>query len=415
MFTREDNSLFIRIVARTEEPVSGAEIVQTVTLPAHSKLIEIDNQLYHVKDLINTHRYYRFGYYAFPFAVENARHQVQLDGCVAEHPRDQTGHGTDTYMGAREWSAVENDKFGVAVLQLDSHLVEFGCIHPDKTDFGGDTEGSAIYSALFNDWLQMHTPGGSHVNPRFRYAIVSYAGDYRSAKIPALAENFANPLLALPVSAHPGTLPAKHSFIQVQNANLRLLTLKRAENGDGIIARFHETCGQTALREITQSLAEPQNLHDCTVDELPLPIAAKEILPYDYWTVRLTGNNLSTCEPLLNPPSDGRPAAIGSVYTGLITAPRAACGAPDGQLYLIWGQNQENDLSHYELYRSEAPGFTPEKNNFLAKVEPGKYRVALYEDTGLKHHATYYYRVRAVNKAGLCGEFSEEFAGTARE
>ena len=171
------------------------------------------NKLDHVKDLFNTNRYYRYGYYAFPFLVENATRRVHLNGCVASPGKDgQTGHGTETYLAAREWSCVENESWGVALLQMDSQLVEFDHIHPDKTDAFMNESGSAIYSYLFNDWLQKQVPGGSHINLKFRYAITSYRGDYRTSGLLRMAERMANPLMTSAVTANAGTLPPEKSI-----------------------------------------------------------------------------------------------------------------------------------------------------------------------------------------------------------
>jgi hypothetical protein len=109
------------------------------------------------------------------------------------------------------------------------------------------------------------------------------------------------------------------------------------------------------------------------------------------------------------------PAKVGSFYSGLIDSPKAGHGAEPDQLYVIWGQNTESDLSHYELYRSETPGFTPDAASFVADIEPGPYCVGLCDDRGLKVFTTYYYRVRAVDSDGHKGEFSDEFSGTTRE
>jgi hypothetical protein len=82
---------------------------------------------------------------------------------------------------------------------------------------------------------------------------------------------------------------------------------------------------------------------------------------------------------------------------------------------VVWGQNIESDLSHYELYRSEEPGFTPDEATFVADIEPGPYCVGLRDDRGLKVFTAYYYRVRAVDTDGNKGEFSDEFSWTTRE
>ena len=75
----------------------------------------------------------------------------------------------------------------------------------------------------------------------------------------------------------------------------------------------------------------------------------------------------------------------------------------------------EEDLSHYELFRSEDPGFTAGDATFLAKVAPEEYRVGRYVDEGLKTHTLYHYRVRAVNRAGRPGPLSEVCSAWTRE
>ena len=127
-----------------------------------------------------------------------------------------------------------------------------------------------------------------------------------------------------------------------------------------------------------------------------------------------TNNEQSAREIKEIVPSES-PAPIGSVYTGLITSPRAACGEHSGHLYLLWGQNTENDFSHYKLYRSEQSDFTADESTFIADVMPEEYCVGRYEDKGLKEHTAYYYRVCAVNKNNICGELSEVFCGITKE
>jgi len=112
---------------------------------------------------------------------------------------------------------------------------------------------------------------------------------------------------------------------------------------------------------------------------------------------------------------DSPPAKVGTVYTGLISDPRAWRGDEPDTLYLQWGQNIEPGLSHYELYRSETGDFELNETTFLAKVEPGPYVVVPYEDKGLRPHTAYYYRVRAVDRDGHKGPPSEVCRGVTRE
>ena len=510
-FVVQKNELGQQVTVSMDDAPSKAAIVQTIYLPNNEKRIDIDNRFSHIYDLFNTHRYYRYGYFAFPFDVPDGRFRVQLNGCLAEPKVDTTGHGTDAYLAARDWFGVENEEFGVAVVQVDSSLVEFGRIHPDKTTFGFPYGSTHLYSYIFTDWLQMHTWGGSAINPRFRYTIYSYKGDSKSARVSQLAERVVTPLVSTTIAAaQEGTLPSEASFLRVNVPNISLLTLKASERpGEGWIARFHETDG-IPIEQLTveQSLDKAIRMVRCTITEESCDEPAQAggwrgegLTKFDYLTLRLSkpsdqalgrpdpqttakadnrirlewapvagaeqyvvyrgefaefaadqfhqigtvlapryedeflspgetyfykvvavdeNTNLGPVSDVLEVATDAKgdspPAPIGSCYNnGLVTLPRACHGAENDQLYLEWGQNRESDLSHYELYRSEQSGFVPGESTFVAKIEPGKYCVALRDDRGLKHNTRYYYRVRAVDTVGNQGQFSPEFSGITRE
>lgn len=246
VFKVEKEKERIRGVAHTKEENLGAEIIQTVTLSEYEKCIDIDNCIYHAKDMINNKRYNRYLYYAFPFEIGKCRRYCHLNGVVAEYAVNVTGHGTDVYMAANEWCCSENREYGVALMMKDSQLVEFGRIHPDKTSFGDTGEGAQIFSYVANDWLQMHSPGGSYLHYRFRYSVTSYRGNYRSSQIPQKAEKYVNPVQTVSISPQKGPIKEEfHSFFHIPET-LRLLCLKRAEDGKGIIARLY---GKSVGRE----------------------------------------------------------------------------------------------------------------------------------------------------------------------
>ncbi len=400
------------VLIKTVHKMLGAEIEITITLPSHEKRIEFENKIHHAKDLVNKNRYYRYGYYSFPFNVSRSRRYCNLNGCVAEYGKDVTGHGTDTYMATSEWCCAENNDFGVALFQLDSQLIEFDKIHPDKTDYGNLGAGSEVYSHIFCDWLQMHVPGGSHLDYNFRYAITSYAGNFQKAKIPQMAERFSNPIDTIDIGAQKGTLPEKsYSFMSI-NKDLRLICLKRAEDGNGIIARLY---GNAKSSNIKMNIANDLKIERVCIDESPLDNQNSCIDGFLTYRLKKDGLSLNIRETKELKGENGAPAPIGSVYTGLITKPCATCGELSGQLYLEWGQNNESDLSHYKLYRSEKADFEADEKTFIADVLPGEYCVGLYVDIGLKSHTTYFYRVCAVNKDGKCGKISDAFSGITRE
>ncbi len=388
----------------------GASVVQTVTLPSYDKRVDFDNKIMHASDMINTDRYYRYLYIAFPFLVENPRRLCHMNGCVAEYAKSTSGYCTDVYMASDEWCCSENDDFGVALVLYDSYLMEFDRIHPDKTDFGNAGEGSGMFAYLANDWLQMHCAGGSHLDFHFRFSVISYGGDYKKCGIPEKAMMLLNPVFTRDISEKNGRFCDKSGSFVSFDCDKRLLTLKPAEDNDGIICRFY---GENCNVEIMKCCEEMYYALRNTVDERDALLKNSD----GFVTYRFGKGKLTTKiqKDVTFVPQKGQVSPIGTVFTGLVTKPRAIRGENEGHLYLLWGANTEEGFSHYKLYRSETAGFSADKSTFIADIYPEEYCVGRYVDQNLKKHTCYYYRVCAVNNDGICGELSEEFSAFTKE
>ena len=382
----------------------GAEMVQKVWLSQDEKKIVLESSFRHARDLFNTNRYDRFGYMAFPFSVPQFRFAAQLNGPVIDPIRDQSGLTSDAFTAVRDWCAVENGEFGVALITADSCLTEFGEIHPDKTCYGGPVKSSGIYPYLFTDWLQMHNPDGDSFNFRFRYVITSYSGTWQNAHIPAFAERV---LDDLDEKYYGSSMSLSRYDLSVDSPawNVQLLTLKRAEDGRGLIARFREREGRPCRVTASQHLAPDAEYTLCNVierDVRKLDGFEFDLAPFGYATIRIDAPSLRFAT---KSPDDSAYA-----YTGLITAPRAGHGGKDGQMYVLWGAEMSPDFDHYELWRD---------GKFLANVtneapDGVAYRVARYEDLGLPTHSRHEYRIRKVWKDGRKDPLGEPFWGLTR-
>lgn len=396
MYTRDNHKTW------EADPVKalGADLEQKVWLDPDHKLIHIENRFRHARDLFNANRYYRYGYQAFEFAVPDCRYVAQLNGPVVDPYKDMAGLASDAYTAVRDWCAVENGAFGVALVQFDSSLTEFGEIHPDKTccSFGKYAGPSSVYSYLFADWLQMHNPDGESFNPVFRYAITSYAGGWQDAHLPSLARETVNPGLV-----------ELEKRVRAEAGNVRLVGLKAAEDGDGFIVRFKETEGRTVKTGIVQDLLKGARITPVdTLENLKDGATDGEFAPYAMHAFRITdGRKIAFAAP----------ADDGFAYTGLITAPRATHGEADGHIYLIWGACTDADFDHYELECAEGDS---NDFRFVANVrnethDGVAYRCARYEDLGLKNHTRYTYRIRRVFRDGRKGEWSETVSCLTRQ
>ena len=173
----------------------GAKVTRRVYLAEDVKRIDIEDRFEHARDLFNSRRYYRYGYLAFPFAIPNGAFVAHLNGVVVRPYEDCHPMTSDAYCAVRDWCAVENGDFGVALMMRDSALTEFGEIHPDKTCYTGKPPAgkTAIYPYLFTDWLQMHQPDGDSMNFVFRFSVTSYSGSWKNAGVPRLCEDWLDP------------------------------------------------------------------------------------------------------------------------------------------------------------------------------------------------------------------------------
>ena len=66
----------------------------------------------------------------------------------------------------------------------------------------------------------------------------------------AVADAFCHPLIPVGTGVHAGTLPLTASLIAVEGGNVAVDGFKRAEDGNGLVMRLHETDGRAALARI---------------------------------------------------------------------------------------------------------------------------------------------------------------------
>ena len=385
-FAVESDPLGQTVIARMDDPVSGAAIEQRVTLPAHEKRIDIDNRLDHVRDLASKDRWNRFGYYAFPFDVPQGRFRVGLNGCVARPHEDQTGHGTDAYLAARDWTEVGNDRFGVTLVQYDSCLVEAGKIHADKKEFGEPPTTTHLYAYVLNDWLYAHAyvTGPSSINLRYRYVIRSHAGNQSDGGAAQFAQRMVTPLMATAIpQSQKGSLPAPpHGFLSVDAPNVGLLALKLSETpGRGVVARFHETNGRPAETiAVRLGWGQDPRLARCSLienDDEPLQRPSLRLDPFGYATLRIE-------QPGSPPP-----------------APKLAVGrCSDKSIALDWAPVA--GARQYHVYRGQDADFAPDEYHLLATT-----RQTGCTDDWLSPGTTYHYRVAAVTDDARQGAVSE--------
>ncbi len=129
---------------------------------------------------------------------------------------------------------------------------------------------------------------GKHV---FVYSLLPHEGDYREADVIGQAYLLNDPFLALPAAGH-GRLDARFSLIRTNCKSVMIETVKRAEDGDGIIVRAFESFGGRTSCEFTLGIpvfsAEETDLLERTITaaEIVNNGFGAEFGPYEIKTFR---------------------------------------------------------------------------------------------------------------------------------
>ena len=157
---------------------------------------------------------------------------------------------------------------GVTLSAVESHLLEFGGLWPcyvsqahhgvTPPDFGRPfvqaeelTKGH-MYAFVLDSNFRTNFPPLQQADLLFRYAITAHKGTWNDGAPRDFGWGVGNPLVAVSVDGkQEGPLAHGHGFLPGGPANVFLLTLKQAEDGDGIIIRLIETAGQAVTATVT--------------------------------------------------------------------------------------------------------------------------------------------------------------------
>jgi alpha-mannosidase len=173
----------------------------------------------------------------------------------------------------------------------------------NNSKYGYDAAGDTIRITLLRSpkWPDADADMGHH---HFHYALYPHAGTWKDALTVRHGWEYNYPLTAVVTTAHPGSLPAEHSFASVSPENVVLTAVKKAEdqNGqavNGLIFRVYEWAG----KQSTVEFHVPPGATSATVTNMmeipdgdPLPVSHDAVTgdvvkvpiePYEILTIRV--------------------------------------------------------------------------------------------------------------------------------
>ena len=126
------------------------------------------------------------------------------------------------------WADLGDDKQGLSIL--------------NDSKYGYDAAGNTLRITL----LRSPTWPDAERRPRppaLRLLLYPHTGTWKQAQTVRRGYELNDPLKATQVFAHTGTLPAEHSWAEVENPNVTLTAIKKAEDSDALVFRMYEWAG----------------------------------------------------------------------------------------------------------------------------------------------------------------------------
>jgi len=252
----------------------NSKFVQIYSLTAEGDEVNVENQF----DWNEAHILFKA---AFPLAATGpfATYEIPYGAIDRPTTRNNSWEKAQFEVPAMRWADLGDGKHGLSLI--------------NNTKYGYDAVDNLLRLTLLRSpkWPDPDADMGHH---HFQYAIYPHAGTWKDAMTVRHGYEYSYLLHAETTTAHPGALPATHSFASVAPENVVLTAVKKAEDAKGLIFRAYEWAGKDATVEfhvppgatgatVTNMMETPEgSALTVTGDVVKAPIH-----PYEILTVRV--------------------------------------------------------------------------------------------------------------------------------
>jgi len=205
----------------------SSKFVQTISIVGDQVDIENDIDWHESHVLLKA---------AFPVAAYGPFATYEIPYGTIDRPttRNNSWEKAQFEVPAMRWADLGDGRHGLSIL--------------NNSKYGYDAAGDTIRITLLRSpkWPDAEADMGHH---HFHYALYPHAGTWKDALTVRHGWEYNYPLTAVVTTAHPGSLPAEHSFASVSPENVVLTAVKKAEDANGLIFRVYEWAGKQSTVE----------------------------------------------------------------------------------------------------------------------------------------------------------------------
>lgn len=264
----------LRATVRVTRSWQSSKFVQEISLDADADTVEVANDV----DWHETHVLLKA---AFPLAASGpkATYEIPYGSIERATTRNNSWEKAQFEVPAMRWVDLGDATHGVSVL--------------NDSKYGYDAEGNTLRITLLRSptWPD---PEADRGRQRFRYAIYPHGGVWKQAQTVRRGYELNYPMTTEQVAAHSGSLPAQHSWGAIENPNVTLTAVKKAEDANALVFRMYEWAGTASEVKLHvpagASFAVESNLMEKTEGEhLPMSgdVVTVPIKPYEILTVQV--------------------------------------------------------------------------------------------------------------------------------
>ncbi len=233
-------------------------------------------------------------YFAFPFKVEGGTFVFEIADGMMRPEVDQLPGTTRDWQTVQHWVEVSNQNRSLVWSPVQAPLVQFCDINTGKWLKKLEITNSTLFSYAMNNYWYTNFKASQGGLVRFGYALTTRAGGSDPVESGHFGWEIHTPLVAAWIpDGTSGTLKGTgESFFRVDQPHVILQSVKKAEDGQGVILRLREIGGKNAEVRVKSPLFPPGKFSAVLTDmgemnEKPAAASGDEIIvPVRAWSIQ---------------------------------------------------------------------------------------------------------------------------------
>jgi alpha-mannosidase len=214
----------LRAILRVNNHFQNSTFVRDITVTAGSPRVDVNMTAeWHEKHILLK--------VAMPLSAHNKMATFEIPYGSIERPttRNTRAEQGKFEVPALQWADISDTTHGLSLL--------------NDCKYGYDAKGNVLRLSLLRspEWPDPHADEGLH---EFTYSLYAHGGNWKDALTVRRGYELNYPLLPRQAERHTGSLPERHSFVELKGENVMLTAAKKAEDDGAIIFRFYEWAGK---------------------------------------------------------------------------------------------------------------------------------------------------------------------------